>query len=403
MSNPADISILDYTYQLPEEKIAQYPLADRHASKLLVWKDGKIEESTFRKLGDYLPAETTLVFNSTRVVNARLHFVTVDGHDIEVFCLGPEQAERDPFVEMQKTGSVVWRCFVGNLRRWKEQDLEVIKEGTVLKAELLGRRDDYAIINFSWQPATLKFFEVLEKIGEVPIPPYLKRNSSQEDKDRYQTVYASSEGSVAAPTAGLHFTGEVLTELREKNIKELQVLLHVGAGTFKPVKSATMQGHQMHAEWMEVSRQVIEELLKGDRKIIAVGTTSLRTIETLYWMGLKSLLAPQSDLKDLEISQWDVYSLNAGAHSKAACLSALLSWMEKKNLQKLVCSTQILIAPPYSLKIADGLVTNFHQPQSTLLLLVASILGHKWKDVYRYALDHDFRFLSYGDSSLLLK
>ncbi|MBL7932471.1 MAG: S-adenosylmethionine:tRNA ribosyltransferase-isomerase, partial [Bacteroidia bacterium] len=247
------------------------------------------------------------------------------------------------------------------------------------------------------------FSEILDCFGEVPIPPYMNRESEISDKERYQTIYAAKEGSVAAPTAGLHFTAEVLKDLRKKSIAELNVTLHVGAGTFKPVKSGTMQGHEMHSEWIEVNKETIEKLKEGNRKIIAVGTTSLRTIESLYWMGLKALKAPGADIKELEIRQWDAYKYEADGVSTAESLQALCAWMSERKLKALVCNTQILIAPPYKLKVADGLITNFHQPQSTLLLLVAAILGDKWREVYDYALAHDFRFLSYGDSSLLLK
>lgn len=403
VQNPSEIAIRDYTYNLPEEKIAQHPLADRDASKLLIWDKGTIKEDVFRQLVNYLPEAGILVFNTTRVVNARLHFLTSKQHAIELFCLGSDTTSRDPFMEMQTKGEVVWRCFVGNLKRWKEENLTARIGDLQLTAELKGRREDYALVKFSWQPAELTFSEVLERFGDIPIPPYLNRSSEHADRERYQTVYAANEGSVAAPTAGLHFTERVLAQLRERSVTELTVTLHVGAGTFKPVKADTMKGHNMHAEWMEVSKETIVQLKEASRKIIAVGTTSLRTLESLYWMGLKTLLNPKLEKKDLPLSQWEVYQLDPETYSRKDCLDALLRWMEAQGLEKLICETQILIAPPYQLRVADGLITNFHQPQSTLLLLVAAILGERWRDVYDYALEHGFRFLSYGDSSLLLK
>lgn len=403
MLNPADISILNFTYELPQEKIAQYPLANRDESKLLIWQNGQIREDRFKGITNYISPDSTLVFNTTRVVNARLHFSNSKQHDIELFCLGPDDTNQDPSQQMLKRGTVQWRCFVGNLKRWKEGALKLAKSGVSLEAEVTGKKNDYVIIKFSWSPSDLTFSEILEQFGEVPIPPYMNRQSEVGDKERYQTIYATNEGSVAAPTAGLHFTTAVLNELKKKSVTEITVTLHVGAGTFKPVKSETMLGHDMHAEWIDVNKETIKKLKEGNRKIIAVGTTSLRTIESLYWMGLKVLKFPTAGITDLEIKQWDAYNYESEGISLQQSLDALLNWMQKRNAESVVCHTQILIAPPYKLKVADGLITNFHQPQSTLLLLVASILGEKWKEVYNYALTHDFRFLSYGDSSLLLK
>lgn len=403
MHNPADISIFDFTYELPQEKIAQYPLQNRDESKLLIWQKGEIKEDQFKSIADYISPDSLLVFNTTRVVNARLHFLNSKKQDIELFCLGPDDQTQDPSQAMQRKSPVLWRCFVGSLKRWKEAKLRLERSGLLLEAEMRGKKNDYVIIEFSWSSEDLSFSEILGHFGEVPIPPYMNRESDMNDKNRYQTIYAAQEGSVAAPTAGLHFTPAVIDSLQQKSVTQLTVTLHVGAGTFKPVKSETMQGHEMHAEWMEVSRETIEVLSQGARKVIAVGTTSLRTIESLYWMGLKAAKFPESEIDALEIKQWDAYKHDGDELSLQQSLGALLNWMKHKEMQSLVCNTQILIAPPYKLKVANGLITNFHQPQSTLLLLVASILGEKWKEVYQYALSHGFRFLSYGDSSLLLK
>ncbi|PBQ31449.1 S-adenosylmethionine tRNA ribosyltransferase [Sphingobacteriaceae bacterium] len=405
MPHPKDISIQDFTYNLPVEKIAAYPLEKRDESKLLVYKDKKIEEAVFKNIGSFLPENSLLVFNTTKVINARLEFVNLKGQGIEIFCLEPHNQELELTVAMSAQKSIRWNCLVGNLKKWKEESLFLHKNAITLKADLIERKDLNVLIEFSWEPSDLQFSEVLELFGQTPIPPYLKRESTVSDQERYQTVYAKTEGSVAAPTAGLHFTTEVLQTLEEKSIPTLSVTLHVGAGTFKPVKSASMQGHDMHAEWIDVSRDAIEVLLKSspEKKIIAVGTTSSRTLESLYWMGLKAFHNKNISLHELEITQWEVYDLEDQMVSVSESLEALLLWMDKHKLTQLVCHTQILIAAPYELKIIKGIITNFHQPQSTLLLLIGAIVGDDWRRVYDYALEHNFRFLSYGDSSLLLK
>ena len=404
MPHPSQIAISDYTYDLPQEKIAAYPLENRHASKLLDYKNETIEEFVFRDLTDVLPEHAVLVFNKTRVIQARLHFFTEKSQAIEIFCLEPHEPHEDLTVAMAKQLSCRWNCLVGNLKRWKENEL-ILKKGDIsLKASIVERFETHVVIDFSWEPKELCFAEVLSALGNMPIPPYLKRKSELKDSERYQTIYAEAEGSVAAPTAGLHFTEEVMQSLDKKGIERLSLTLHVGAGTFKPVKSEKLKDHSMHAEWLEVEKSMIEKLVKcKDKTIVAVGTTSLRSLESLYWMGLKVYLNPESHLEEIEIKQWEVYELEQSSIPLEASLGALLSWMEARSLEKLICQTQILIAPPYQLKVAKGLVTNFHQPQSTLLLLVSAIVGDKWKSIYQYALDHEFRFLSYGDSSLLLK
>jgi S-adenosylmethionine:tRNA ribosyltransferase-isomerase len=404
VKHPKDISIQDFTYDLPQDKIATYPLKNREESKLLIYQNKQIREEVFKSIDSVLDSNTLLIFNTTKVIRARLNFINAKGQAIEIFCLEPNEQSLELTQAMAVQESIRWNCLVGNLKRWKEEDLVLKKNETTLFAKLIERKNQDVLIEFYWEPKELHFSEVLEHIGNTPIPPYLKRESDQVDLDRYQTVYANKEGSVAAPTAGLHFTEAILQKLIEKEVDTLSVTLHVGAGTFKPVKAENMLGHEMHSEWIEVDRETIEKLSKScGRKIITVGTTSLRTIESLYWMGLKAHLNNDISIKDIEISQWEVYTLNEKQINVVQSLQALLRWMDKQALTKLVCRTQILIAPPYELKIVDGIITNFHQPQSTLLLLISAIVGQAWRDIYNYALSHDFRFLSYGDSSLLLK
>lgn len=403
MKHPKDISINDFTYDLPLEKIAAYPLEQRDESKLLVYKNQQIQEDTFKNIDAFLEKDSLLVFNTTKVIRARLNFLNSKKQAIEIFCLEPNAQELELTQAMSSQKTIRWNCLVGNLKRWKEEDLSLTANGTTLFAKLIERKENYVLIEFYWEPETLHFSEVLELMGNTPIPPYLKRESEQIDLDRYQTIYANTEGSVAAPTAGLHFTENVLHKLKEKSIQTLSVTLHVGAGTFKPVKAQSMQDHEMHAEWMDVDREAIQKLLQhSEKNIIAVGTTSLRTLESIYWMGVKVFSNKDLSLKELEITQWEPYDLKSTLDAKES-LGALLEWMDKNKLTRLVCHTQILIAPPYELKIAKGIITNFHQPQSTLLLLISSIIGEKWREIYTYALENNFRFLSYGDSSLLLK
>lgn len=403
MQHPQNISIADYNYELPDEKIALYPLQARDESKLLIYKNQTISEDSFKHIDAFLEENSLLVFNNTKVIRARLIFFNSKHQAIEIFCLEPHQ-QLTPDQAMAAEGQVQWNCLVGNLKRWKDEELCLSKNGITLFAKIAARTEQHVTIAFSWQAPAVHFSEVLQNFGHTPIPPYLKRKSETVDTDRYQTVYARNEGSVAAPTAGLHFTPHILKKIGDKAIRSLQVTLHVGAGTFKPVKTNSLSGHHMHAEWIDVHRETISALMTcGEKKIIAVGTTSLRTIETLYWMGLKAKLNPECTLQELEIKQWEVYTLNDRKISPEKSLESLLSWMDFHKSERLICQTQILIAPPYTLKIAQGLVTNFHQPQSTLLLLISAIVGDKWREIYQHALDHGFRFLSYGDSSLLLK
>ncbi|MBA2613785.1 MAG: S-adenosylmethionine:tRNA ribosyltransferase-isomerase [Bacteroidetes bacterium] len=402
--HPSFISITDYTYDLPQEKIANYPLANRDASKLLLYKNGEISETGFKNIADNLEAESVLIFNNTRVVQARLNFLNTKGQAIEVFCLEPFLDDLDITQAMLSTQKVNWKCLVGNLKKWRDEELVLTSNDITLKVKLLEKRNEDVVVEFLWEPSNLSFAEVLERTGAMPIPPYLKRKSEELDAERYQTIYAQKNGSVAAPTAGLHFTPEVNEKLKIKNISSVYVTLHVGAGTFKPVKSDTLAGHDMHAEWIDVSKTTIQELQKSEtKKKIAVGTTSLRTIESLYWLGAQVFYDPSIPPVDLEIRQWLPYEFSKKEITATESLTALIDWLDKNKLQQLSCKTAILLAPPYQLKLADGIITNFHQPQSTLLLLISCIVGNSWKDIYKYALEHDFRFLSYGDSSLLLK
>lgn len=402
--HPSQLQIKDFTYHLPDERIARYPLAERDLSKLLIYKNGLIEEDIYRKIGNHLSEDTLLLFNNTKVIEARLLFTKSTGSTIEIFCLEPS-ANAELTTAMLSVGSIKWNCLIGGASKWKQGLLEkkIVVEGkeVSLFAEKMEKKADHFIIEFSWSSGH-SFAEILHYAGILPLPPYLQRQTEQSDYERYQTVYSKHEGSVAAPTAGLHFTTDLLNNLQQKGITEEYVTLHVGAGTFKPVKSETMQQHEMHREWIQVKRSSIETILRYTSKtIIPVGTTSLRTLETLYWMGVKASLNPQASIDELEIQQWDAYELPLQQLSAKESLEALLQWMDQNAEDELVCHTQILIAPGYTARIADALVTNFHQPGSTLLLLVAALTGNNWKKIYDYALHNDFRFLSYGDGSLI--
>ncbi len=411
MIDPKKISILDYTYDLPADRIALHPLAERDASKLLVYKNANIEEDIYKNIAEHLPAESLLIFNNTKVIKARIRFQKSSGGIIEIFCLEPFEAINEYSHVMNQKGSATWKCMIGGVSKWKEGELSLESgvKSLELKATLIEKLADAYLVEFYWSPADLTFAEVLEHCGDIPLPPYIKRKTEEADTDRYQTVYAKDEGSVAAPTAGLHFTPGIFTKLAAKNILTDFVTLHVGAGTFKPVKAATMQEHEMHAEWIDVSAAVIENLAEQiDKTVVAVGTTSLRTIESLYWMGVKANLTPA--VEQLQINQWEVYEepLKNSSLSAKEALAALLKWMKEGNRDRLFTQSQILIAPGYHFKIAKAIITNFHQPQSTLLLLVAAAIGNDlpdgqagWRKIYNYAMQHEFRFLSYGDGSLL--
>lgn len=396
---PQNIKIEDYTYDLSEHRIAKYPLDKRDESKLLIYNKGSVAKDVFKHIDQYIDPNTTWVFNNTKVIQARLHFFKETGAKIEIFCLEPIEPS-DYVLAFQQTESITWKCIVGNLKKWKEKDLKKIitidNSEITLTAKKKGSEGNSQIIEFSWNNSGVTFSEILENIGATPIPPYLNRESESIDKDRYQTVYSKLKGSVAAPTAGLHFTQDVLEKLQSKGVTLEEVTLHVGAGTFTPVKSETIDEHNMHTEHFVVTKTTIQHLLNSEQ-IIAVGTTSVRTIESLHWLGVKLKLHKKLDT---HISQWEAYQLPD--YSKKDSLEALLNYMNKNNLNELNASTQIMIFPGYQFKLVDILVTNFHQPKSTLLLLIAAFIGEDWKKVYDFALENDFRFLSYGDSSILL-
>lgn len=400
--DPRNIKIADYNYPLPDERIAKYPLAERDHSKLLVYRpNAPITETHFHHLPELLPQGALLVMNNTRVIQARLHFSRTTGAQIEVFLLEPH-TPADYQQSFAQTERVKWICMVGNLKKWKGDILEriiTLKDGTevTLHAE---RHEPCAtghIVEFCWDKSA-SFSEILEAVGELPIPPYLNRATEESDLKTYQTVYSRIKGSVAAPTAGLHFTDRVLADIREKGCTLGEVTLHVGAGTFRPVKSEAIGDHAMHAEWISVQRSLIETLLAHGGHCIAVGTTSVRTLESLYYIGC--LVHSNPSLEDIHISQWMPYD-NPQTLSAEESLRALLQWMDARGMQVVQTATQIIIAPGYEYHIVEAIITNFHQPQSTLLLLVSAFVKGDWHRIYEYALSHSFRFLSYGDSSIL--
>ncbi len=406
MRKPDTISIEDYDYPLPQERIAQYPLKNRDESKLLVY-NGAPKTAAFSSLSQFLPTNSFLVFNNTKVVQARLNFRKESGAAIEIFCLEPHEPTREIQEAFLQKEDSVWKCLVGNRKKWKKEVLkmrfEVNKKEAFLYAERLRDENETSYIRFSWEPKELTFSEVLEQSGKVPLPPYMHRKAEAEDCIRYQTIYAAHDGSVAAPTAGLHFTDKVFADLKQKDISSAYVTLHVGAGTFKPVSSEKVSEHQMHTEQILVSRELIKTLItQKDKTLIAVGTTSIRTLESLFWLGTKMHYYPQ--LEKYTLSQWEAYELAEKPNlSKKEALTSILQLLEKQKEDIFHSETQILIGPGYDFKMIDGMITNFHQPKSTLLLLISAYLGDSWKSIYEYALNHDFRFLSYGDSCLFLK
>jgi S-adenosylmethionine:tRNA ribosyltransferase-isomerase len=401
--HPKELSILDYTYDLPNERIAKYPLTERDQSKLLIYQDRSISESIYYELDEHLPEDCFLVFNKTKVVEARLLFKKSTGGVIEVFCLEPDKKYPDITIAMLQKKKVLWKCLIGGASKWKHgMVLQKNINDVLLEASIIDRDGETFTIELRWN-TELSFAEVLHKAGDIPLPPYLHRDIEENDKERYQTIYAKEEGSVAAPTAGLHFTERLFEKLRKKNIESAFVTLHVGAGTFKPVKAEKMVGHEMHAEFIDAELNFIEQLIKYlDKTIVAVGTTSLRTVESLYWIGCKiqKSRVKSQNVAGFSLHQWDPYEMASELSAKEA-FQVLVNWMKEQNMQRLITKTQIIIAPGYELKVAKGLVTNFHQPQSTLLLLVAAVVGEDWREVYDYAMKNDFRFLSYGDGCLL--
>lgn len=400
------ISINDFAYELPNEKIAKYPLAERDESKLLVWKNGRILDEHFSHLPMHLPANSLLVFNNTKVIRARLHFLKETGARIEIFCLDPVDPS-DYQIAFQTTHSCVWKCMIGNQKKWKGEKLVkhlFIDETEVeLTAEQIDFNHNKSLIRFSWNNPSIEFSRIIENAGSLPIPPYLNRETEQSDLERYQTVYSKIKGSVAAPTAGLHFTDKVFDHLKNEGHELAELTLHVGAGTFQPVKSETISGHEMHAEHFYIRRDFLQKLLNHKGKTIAVGTTSVRTLESMYWLGVQALNNLNINIEDLKVSQWEAYEKADAPVSKHEALQALITLLDKTNNDFLSASTQIIIVPGYTFRITDGLITNFHQPQSTLLLLISAYLGDQWKTIYEHALANNYRFLSYGDSNLYLK
>ena len=401
--DPRHIHISDYNYPLPDERIAKFPIAQRDHSKLLIYNKGEVSSDVFYNLPQYLPKGALMVFNNTKVIQARMHFRKDTGALIEVFLLEPAEPS-DYELMFQTTGHCAWYCLVGNLKKWKEGTLtrEIKIENldvrvTAARGELHGTSHR---IDFEWT-GDLSFAEIIDAMGELPIPPYLNRETQESDKTTYQTVYSKIKGSVAAPTAGLHFTPEVLADIDAHGIQREELTLHVGAGTFKPVKSEEIEGHEMHTEYVSVRRDTIQKLIDHEGCAIAVGTTSVRTLESLYYMGLKVMRDPSLNEDQLHVAQWEPYEVS-NAVTAVTALKSLLSWMDARSLTVLHSSTQIIIAPGYDYHIVKMLVTNFHQPQSTLLLLVSAFVKGDWHKIYDYALSHDFRFLSYGDSSLLI-
>ncbi len=401
-SFPDDLYMSDFGYELTEEKIARFPLQQRDASKLLVWESGKIREGQYAGIGYFLPSPCLLVFNNSRVVEARILFQKPTGGQIEIFCLEPHSGQSISD-GMKQTGSVFWICLIGGASKWKRHQVLVKEFGEIrLEARFVEKRKDDFLIEFSWTPRELSFASILHHLGSIPLPPYLKRPADISDAERYQTVYAKESGSVAAPTAGLHFNEKLIQSLAGKGIEPLYLTLHVGAGTFMPVKTDKLSEHHMHEEFIEVRAIDVEKLIsKLQEPVIAVGTTSLRTLETLYWLGLKISKHKNISSGELSLDQQYPYQ-ETDDISTAEALSYLLDWLKSEPEEKLITKTQLFIVPGYKFKIVQGLITNFHQPHSTLLLLVAAFIGPSWKSAYTFALEHGYRFLSYGDGCLFL-
>lgn len=406
-TDPKHIRISEFNYPLPEERIAKFPLPVRDQSKLLVYRHGEVTEDRFTSLPDYLPAGSLMIFNNTKVIQARLHFRKETGALIEVFCLEPS-APNDYALNFQQTEHAAWLCMVGNLKKWKEgmlkREMTVKGRPLTLTAERGACHGTSHWVDFRWNNPEVTFADILEVFGELPIPPYLNRDTQESDKETYQTVYSKIKGSVAAPTAGLHFTPRVLEALQQKGIELEELTLHVGAGTFKPVKSEEIEGHEMHTEYISVSINTLRKLVAHGGEAVAVGTTSVRTLESLYHIGLTLLKHPEATEEELHVRQWQPYELSdeEAATPATMALKAIIRYLEAHGMETLHTSTQIIIAPGYPYHIVKKMVTNFHQPQSTLLLLVSAFVKGDWHTIYDYALSHGFRFLSYGDSSLLI-
>ena len=398
--NIPNINITDYTYDLPDNRIAKYPLKNRDASKLLIYKNSEISQAVFSDLPEIIPHNSLLVFNNSKVIRARLKFQKETGATIEIFCLEPI-VPADVQQAFETTKTTQWKCIIGNAKRWKtgvlSQEIDIKGNKTTVSVEKKKQNGQSYIIEFSWDSKKLSFADIIQNIGTVPIPPYLNRKSESVDDKRYQTVYSKHKGSVAAPTAGLHFTNGLLNKLQQEKTSILNITLHVGAGTFKPVQSKTIADHDMHTEHFVVEYDALEEILQKRDRVIAVGTTTVRTLESLYWLGVK--LLDGADISE-GIHQWDPYNLPDN-YSVEETLTALKDYMKKNKLSYFNSKTAIIIVPGYNFKIVKTLITNFHQPKSTLLLLIGAFIGETWRDVYNYASENDFRFLSYGDSSIL--
>ncbi|WP_300670650.1 S-adenosylmethionine:tRNA ribosyltransferase-isomerase [Soonwooa sp.] len=404
--HPRELKIENFTYDLPNENIAYNPANPRDSSKLLVYKNHEISTDIYQHISEYLPSDAVLVFNDTKVIKSRLFFQNETGATIEVFCLEPYGENINYEDYFQKQGSVLWTCLIGKVAKWRtpklSKVLEIDNQKVELTAEIIEKLPDSYVVKLAWSPEEIPFADVVNAAGVTPLPPYIKRLADKTDEETYQTVYSEHDGSVAAPTAGLHFTNRILDDLHNKGIKTLFTTLHVGAGTFKPVKSETMDEHIMHSECMNITVDFLEHLLENiSRPIIPVGTTSMRTVESIFWMGNKVANNPNISFESLKVTQWEPYE-TATIHSAEEAISALITWIKKHEQSHISVETEIIIAPSYSFRIAKGLITNFHQPQSTLLLLVSALIGEKWQELYDYALKNDFRFLSYGDGSLLL-
>ena len=403
MASNFPIHIEDYNYPLKAEKIADYPLENREDSKLLILKNNKIQEDNFKNISSYLPENSLMVFNNTKVIQARMQFHKESGAAIEVFCLEAAE-EKDIANALNSTESQVWKCMLGNAKKWKngplQREIHIKDQVISLEIEKLQQEAQIFHIRFSWNNPSIRFGEIIEYFGETPLPPYIKRKAEASDKERYQCIYAKEKGSVAAPTAGLHYTTSVLKNLTAKNIQTANLILHVSAGTFRPVKATTIAEHQMHTEKISIERKLINTIIeakKAGKSIIAVGTTTLRSLESLYWHGVKILCGKAT--AEIDIKQWEAYELPQN-YSLEEAYSAIL---QNNSAEQISGQSQLIIVPGYRIRSIDILNTNFHQPKSTLLLLVAAFIGDKWKNAYDYALKHDFRFLSYGDSCLFFK
>ena len=423
------LNLIDFDYDLPNERIAYTPCQNRADSKLLVWDKQIIADSQYQNITDFVPTNSTLLFNNSKVIAARILFDKqvaennelrsvqnkINLHQdknaqltknsvIEIFCLEPSIEYSPVQIAMQANNKVVWNCLVGGAKKWKTPFIEKIlfhnNKEIHFFAKKINQLDGKFLIEFSWDDTNIIFSEILALIGQIPLPPYIDRNTTAEDKDRYQTTYASEEGSVAAPTAGLHFSQELLNKISSNNISLQFLTLHVGAGTFMPVKTELINDHPMHAEFFEIEKKLIHYLIENNNRLIAVGTTSLRTIESLYWLGVKIIANPKITLTHLHLLQWDAYEVGEKEIPKLEALHAIVNWMERNQLQTLISKTQLMIMPGYRFRMVKGLVTNFHQPKSTLLLIIAAIVGAEWKAIYQHALEHQYRFLSYGDGCL---